>query len=164
MDDKTDLESKMQEQKEELSNLEKENKKLKKTVKKQQDMLEELKHKNERSDDKIDRKVTEGFVGDISVIRESIEKAVESAEEGCRIESGLDSTIDKIDKMLSDREVRVIKPEKGSHFNADLHEIVETVENDEYEDNIIVDFQSPGFMYDGTVIEYAKVTVSSSEN
>lgn len=160
-DDVAELESKIQDQKEQLSDLKEENKKLKKTVKKQQDMLEELKYKNERSKERIEKDVTEDFVEDISVIRESLIKAIQSAEDDCQIESGLESTIDKIDKMLSNKDVRILDPQQGNHFNADLHEIVETVEHDEYEDNTILNVRTPGFMYDGTVIKYAKVTVSS---
>jgi len=158
-----ELESKIQDQNEQLSDLQEENEKLKKTVKKQQDMLEELKYKNERSNERIEKDVTEDFVEDISVIRESLIKAIQSAEDDCQIESGLESTVDKIDKMLSNRDVRILDPQQGNHFNADLHEIVETVENDEYEENTILDVQTPGFMYDSNVIKYAKVTVSSSD-
>lgn len=158
-----ELESKIQDQKEQLSELQEENEKLRKTVKKQQDMLEELKYKNERSNERIEKDVTEDFVEDISVIRESLIKAIQSAEDDCQVESGLESTVDKIDKMLSNKNVRILQPQEGNHFNADLHEIVETAEDDEYEENTILNVQSPGFMYDGTVIKYAKVTVSSSE-
>ena len=169
MDDKessdrlADLESRIQEYEGEISELENENDKLKKTVKKQQDMLEELKYKNERSNNETEKKVTEDFVKDISVVRESLVKAIESAGESCQIEEGLQSTLDRIDKRLSNRGVKILDPDEGNHFNADLHEIVETVENDEYEDDRIVNVQKPGFIYDGSVIEYAKVSVSTFE-
>lgn len=158
-----ELESKIQDYESELSDLKEENDKLRKTVKKQQDMLEELKYKNERSNDRMRKEITEGFVKDVSVIRESLMKAINSAEDNCQIEEGLRSTVSRIDKRLSNKGVKVLDPDDGNHFNADLHEIVETVETDEYEDDRIVNVQSPGFMHDGSVIEYAKVTVSSSE-
>ncbi len=48
-------------------------------------------------------------------------------------------------------------------FNSELHEIVEIVNNDKYDDEIILIVTEQGFSYKDKVINYAKVIVNKKE-
>lgn len=156
---KVDNEEKLNALKAEIADIQEKNEKLRKTVRKQQDMIEEQDFKIDRKMDNLRHDMKESYINDMSVIRESIVKAIENAEDDCNIKQGLRSTVDKMDSIMSDREIRIIDPQKENKFNPELHEAIKTTTNGNHESGKIVDVKRPGYMYDGSVIQYAKVII-----
>lgn len=143
-----------------ISDLKNNNKELKKAITKRNNIIEQQKQKKERNEENLEREMIEDFVGDIGRIRQSINLALENADEDCNVSSGLETTIDKMDNILENYDVKVISPKEGNKFNPDIHEAVGTEKVEDLDSGLVVETYKQGFVYEGTVIESAKVIIS----
>lgn len=78
-------------------------------------------------------------------------------------DAGLEMTIQEFLRSFKDEGIEVINAEKDSKFDEDLHEVVDTVEDNEKDDGEIVEEVAKGWkIVDGPVIRHAKVKVTKS--
>lgn len=155
-----EVEQKLESREKEIDELKEQRKKLKKGIAKRNKMIEQHKQKAERNKENTEREMVEEFAADIGQIRQSIMLALENAEDDCNVKSGLNATVDKMDSILSEYDIRVLEPDRGNKFNPDLHEAIGTEETSELEDGLVVETYKQGFAHNGTVIEPAKVVIS----
>lgn len=155
-----ELERKLESREKKIDELEEQRKDLKKGIAKRNKMIEQHKQKAERNKENTEREMVEKFAADIGQIRQSITLALENAEEGCNVESGLNATLDKMDSILSEYDIRILEPDRGNKFNPDLHEVIGTEETSELEEGLVLETYKQGFAHNGTVIEPAKVVIS----
>jgi len=74
-------------------------------------------------------------------------------------ENGFDSVEHLYQDILKSIELELIS-KKGELFNADFHEAIETTNDNELENGVIVEVFEEGFSYKGRVLNYAKVKVN----
>ena len=73
--------------------------------------------------------------------------------------SNLNSIIKKIQSILANYEVKPIETE-GKKSNPNLHEEVDAIENNDYEEGTIVAEIAKGYIIRDKVLKYSKVCVS----
>jgi molecular chaperone GrpE len=144
-----------------IQELEEKNKELRSSLKNQKNILEETKRKNNQKLDELEKSLTEDFVQKFSELRFSLDKAIEKSEADCNIRSSLVTTTNSIDQFLENKGVKIIDPQKGNQFNPDLHMAINSENRTEFEENKILEVHREGYIYNGKVLQYAKVTVTN---
>lgn len=159
-DTSNEIEKELESKNREISDLKEQRKKLKKAISKRNKMIEQHKEKAERNKQNTEREMVRDFAKNMGKVRQSILLALDNAEDDCSVKPGLNATLDKIDSILSDYEVKVLEPERGNKFNPDLHEAIGTEELEELDEGVVVETYKQGFAHNGTIIEPAKVVIS----
>ncbi len=72
---------------------------------------------------------------------------------------GVEMILNQLHKLLKDNGVEKIKT-IGEKFNPHIHEAVATIETEKYEDDIVAEEVSPGYMLNGRLLRAAKVRIS----
>lgn len=94
---------------------------------------------------------------------DSFERGLGSLDEEKKAEpfaAGMDLVYKQLKKMLDDLGVEPIEA-IGKHFDANLHNAVMHVEDEEQEDNIVVEEFQKGYTFHGSVIRYSMVKVAN---
>lgn len=80
-------------------------------------------------------------------------------------DAGLEMTIQEFLRSFKEDGIDLIKAEKGTKFDESLHEAVESVEENEMEDGVIVEEVAKGWrIFEGPIIRHAKVKVNKLNN
>lgn len=80
-------------------------------------------------------------------------------------EAGLAMTIQEFLRSFKEEGIELINVENGVPFDESLHEVVDTVENNELEDGIVVEEVAKGWrIVNGPIIRHAKVKVNKLNN
>lgn len=140
----------------EIEALKEENEELKKIVISQKKELSNFKHRIEKKIDNAKTESVKDLIMDLYKVRDNIQRAIEQDEQA-DVRNGIKKSRNKLDKILEDNGVKVIEPDKGVEVDPDRHEVIKTVESDEYDSSEIVEVYSVGYEYEGTILKPAKV-------
>ena len=113
--------------------------------------------------DKIDflKYANESFVLDLFPIIDSLdmsERHIKEAKDFKAVQEGVDMIHLQIQKFLKDIGVERIKT-TGEKFDPHAHEAVETVDDKEKEEGLIVEELKPGYMFNGKLLRPASVKI-----
>ncbi len=99
---------------------------------------------------------------EILPIYENLEKAIDNAQRQSNLEaliSGLNLVLKQFKEFLNKEGVEKI-PTIGEKFNPEIHEAVAITHKKDYEDEVIVNEISPGYLINGKLMKAAKVIVN----
>lgn len=99
------------------------------------------------------------FIKDILPVREDMARAVD-AEDASTIREGIEITLKKFDKALTDEGVTIIEPQHGDDVDPNVHEVMSTVSTDDVPEGKIIESHRPGYRIGDLVLRPARVTVS----
>lgn len=115
-----------------------------------------LRKRVEKEKKHFEIRATARIVSNILPIYDMLVDAQESVND-----SGIAMIINEFESILKDSGIEKIKVEKGDKFDENVHEVTETVEDEEKEKGEVVEISTTGWkMKDGPVIRYAKVKVA----
>jgi len=106
----------------------------------------------------------EGLLGEIIPVVDSLERAIQSANENVDIENLLEGLrlVRRLLNLLLERAgVKEIHAQ-GETFNPELHEAISVVESGDHPDNTIVEEVQKGYLLNGRVLRPSIVRVSKS--
>jgi molecular chaperone GrpE len=106
----------------------------------------------------------EGLLGEIIPVVDSLERAIQSANENVDIENLLEGLrlVRRLLNLLLERAgVKEIHAQ-GEMFNPELHEAISVVESGDHPDNTIVEEVQKGYLLNGRVLRPSIVRVSKS--
>ena len=109
---------------------------------------------------------TEKLVGDLFVVLDSLEKAVETAQatDGAdAIAEGVDLSLKLFVDTLARSGVEQIDP-LGEPFDPQLHEAMTMLPNPDAEPNSVMDVMAKGYILNGRLVRAAKVIVVKGDN
>lgn len=84
---------------------------------------------------------------------------MENTKDEEKLIDGMKLLYKELTKMLEEEGVKTIKT-IGEKFNPHLHEVIETITNEEIEEDTIVEEIARGYVYNGEAIRPAKVKIS----
>ncbi|CAN5313274.1 nucleotide exchange factor GrpE [soil metagenome] len=101
---------------------------------------------------------TQGFIQDLLPVLDTFENAQIHLKD-----AGMAIAINQFKEVLKNEGIEEIKPDVGDDFDENLHEVIDTVEDNE-KTGKIAELLSSGWKFmDGMVIRHAKVKVFKAE-
>ena len=92
-------------------------------------------------------------------IYEDLKRIVDNIDSNDSSLNGIKPVIKKIESMFKEQSVEII-PSVGTDFDPNIHEAVESTENSEFADNVIISEIQSGYKIHGQVLRPSKVNVS----
>lgn len=123
--------------------------------------FENIKKRMEKAQADFMRYANEGFVLDFLPIADNLEiaeKHIKEAKDLKAVREGVDMIQVQIQKFLKDIGVERVRA-AGEKFDPNVHEAVETVEDEGKEDGLIVQELKPGYRFNGRLIRPAMVKI-----
>ena len=107
----------------------------------------------------------EKFAGELLSVVDNLERAIDAIdaddEAQKSVAEGLELTLKTFIEVLAKYNVEAVEPE-GQPFDADLHQAVSTVPNNDVEPNTVINVFQKGYTLNGRLIRPAMVVVSTS--
>lgn len=124
-----------------------------------------VRRRAEQEADKARKFALEKFVKDLLPVVDSLEKALESMEEGASEvhREGVTMTLKMQLDVLNRFGVESIEPQ-GEPFDPQVHEAMAMVPNPELEPNTVMDVMQKGYLLNGRLVRPAMVVVSQKAN
>lgn len=120
------------------------------------------KKRAKRREEEIRERATEDFVSRIVSVRDNLVRALDQ-DEGADIRSGVESTVEEFDRILSEEDVSEIVPEPGADVDPTRHEVLMRVDAPQPE-GTVAEVYRPGYEMAGSVLREAQVTVSEGSD
>lgn len=120
--------------------------------------FENYKKRNEKDRIEYIKYANEGLILKIIEIYEDLERALESAEEGENLKSGVELIYKNLKDVLK-KEGLVEIPAKGEKFDPFKHEALMTEKHDDYENNTVTEVLGKGYTLNDKIIKCAMVKV-----
>lgn len=114
-----------------------------------------------REKENIKKFALEGFLIDLLPLLDTLDSTIASFKDP-KIQQGIEMVRKAFLKQLIEHGVEEIKT-KGSHFDPNLHEAIDTVEDDSVEPDTIVEELKKGYVYNGKTLRPAMVRVSKKK-
>lgn len=161
-------------------------KKLKKDIKENEESIKDLEKQIEEKDQKIDdyysqmqrlqadfenykkrteknmsehiKYANEGLILKIVDIYEDLERALQSAEEGDNLKSGVELIYKNLKELLKKEGLSEI-PTEGEKFDPYKHEAVMTEKHEDYESGVVTEALAKGYTLNDKIIKCAMVKV-----
>ena len=128
--------------------------------------VENVKRRAVRDVENAHKFATEKLIGDLFVVLDSLEKAVETAQatDGAdAIAEGVDLSLKLFVDTLARSGVEQIDP-LGEPFDPQLHEAMTMLPNPDAEPNSVMEVMAKGYILNGRLIRAAKVIVVKGDN
>lgn len=124
-----------------------------------------VRRRAEQEADKARKFALEKFVKDLLPVVDSLEKALESMQDGASDvhREGVSMTLKMQLDVLNRFGVESIEPQ-GEPFDPQLHEAMAMVPNPELEPNTVMDVMQKGYLLNGRLVRPAMVVVSQKAN
>ncbi len=147
-----------------ISELEEKNQELKDNYLRAHAEMENLRKRSAMEMQKKEKYAVTNFARDLLPVADSLERALATIPEDNQDEllsgfvSGMKITLDELNNTFN--RYKVVKISSlGEKFNHDRHQVIQTVEDPEKEDGIIVSEWQLGYMIDDRVLRDSKVVV-----
>jgi len=128
--------------------------------------VENVKRRAVRDVENAHKFATEKLIGDLFVVLDSLEKAVETAQatDGAdAIAEGVDLSLKLFVDTLARSGVEQIDP-LGEPFDPQLHEAMTMLPNPDAEPNSVMEVMAKGYILNGRLVRAAKVIVVKGDN
>lgn len=131
-------------------------------IKKKEQEVEQFKQQmREQIDERVRQEIVQ-FAEDLLVdVRSSLVRALNEEDEDS-LRSGIRLTVDELDRVLAENNIKPIVPSEGDQLDRDLHSVARTVQADA-EPKTVVEVIRPGFKIEGEVKQSAQVFISSEK-
>jgi molecular chaperone GrpE len=127
--------------------------------------MQNVRRRAQRDIDSAHKYALEKFASELLSVVDNLERAIEAidAEDEAQkaVAEGLELTLKTFIEVLGKYNVEAVDPE-GQPFDADLHQAVSTVPNNDVEPNTVINVFQKGYTLNGRLIRPAMVVVSTS--
>ena len=127
--------------------------------------MQNVRRRAQRDVESAHKYALEKFASELLSVVDNLERAIEAIdaddESQKAVAEGLELTLKTFIDVLAKYNVEPVEPE-GQPFDADLHQAVSTVPNNEVEPNTVINVFQKGYTLNGRLIRPAMVVVSTS--
>ena len=127
--------------------------------------MQNVRRRAQRDIESAHKFALEKFASELLSVVDNLERAIDAidAEEETQksVAEGLELTLKTFIDVLAKYKVEAVDPE-GQPFDADLHQAVSTVPNNDVEPNTVINVFQKGYTLNGRLIRPAMVVVSTS--
>ena len=127
--------------------------------------MQNVRRRAQRDIESAHKYALEKFASELLSVVDNLERAIEAidAEDEAQkaVAEGLELTLKTFIEVLGKYNVEAVDPE-GQPFDADLHQAVSTVPNNDVEPNTVINVFQKGYTLNGRLIRPAMVVVSTS--
>jgi molecular chaperone GrpE len=127
--------------------------------------MQNVRRRAQRDIESAHKYALEKFASELLSVVDNLERAIEAidAEDEAQkaVAEGLELTLKTFTEVLAKHNVEAVDPE-GQPFDADLHQAVSTVPNNDVEPNTVINVFQKGYTLNGRLIRPAMVVVSTS--
>lgn len=129
-------------------------------LKRKQADFQNYKKRAKKRQEQREARATEDLVSRLVGVRDDLERALEEEHEDAEaLREGVEMTLGKFDRLLTEEGVSEIRPEPGSDVDPQRHQVMVRVESERPEGTVAEVF-APGYEMGEKVIREAQVTVS----
>ena len=127
--------------------------------------MQNVRRRAQRDVESAHKYALEKFASELLSVVDNLERAIDvidaDDESQKAVAEGLELTLKNFIDVLAKYNVEPVEPE-GQPFDADLHQAVSTVPNNEVEPNTVINVFQKGYTLNGRLIRPAMVVVSTS--
>jgi len=127
--------------------------------------MQNVRRRAQRDIESAHKYALEKFASELLSVVDNLERAIEAidAEDEAQkaVAEGLELTLKTFIEVLGKYNLEAVDPE-GQPFDADLHQAVSTVPNNDVEPNTVINVFQKGYTLNGRLIRPAMVVVSTS--
>ena len=127
--------------------------------------MQNVRRRAQRDIESAHKYALEKFAGELLSVVDNLERAIDAIdaddEAQKSVAEGLELTLKTFIEVLAKYNVEAVEPE-GQPFDADLHQAVSTVPNNDAEPNTVINVFQKGYTLNGRLIRPAMVVVSTS--
>ena len=127
--------------------------------------MQNVRRRAQRDVESAHKYALEKFASELLSVVDNLERAIDSIdaddESQKAVAEGLELTLKTFFDVLAKYNLEPVEPE-GQPFDADLHQAVSTVPNNEVEPNTVINVFQKGYTLNGRLIRPAMVVVSTS--
>ena len=127
--------------------------------------MQNVRRRAQRDIESAHKYALEKFAGELLSVVDNLERAIDAIdaddEAQKSVAEGLELTLKTFIEVLAKYNVEAVEPE-GQPFDADLHQAVSTVPNNDVEPNTVINVFQKGYTLNGRLIRPAMVVVSTS--
>jgi molecular chaperone GrpE len=127
--------------------------------------MQNVRRRAQRDIERAHKYALEKFASELLSVVDNLERAIEAidAEDEAQkaVAEGLELTLKTFIDVLAKYNVEAVDPE-GQPFDAELHQAVSTVPNNDVEPNTVINVFQKGYTLNGRLIRPAMVVVSTS--
>lgn len=127
--------------------------------------MQNVRRRAQRDVESAHKYALEKFASELLSVVDNLERAIDAIdaddESQKPVAEGLELTLKTFIDVLAKYNVEPVEPE-GQPFDADLHQAVSTVPNNEVEPNTVINVFQKGYTLNGRLIRPAMVVVSTS--
>ena len=127
--------------------------------------MQNVRRRAQRDVESAHKYALEKFASELLSVVDNLERAIDAIdaddESQKAVAEGLELTLKTFIDVLAKYNVKPVEPE-GQPFDADLHQAVSTVPNNEVEPNTVINVFQKGYTLNGRLIRPAMVVVSTS--
>ena len=127
--------------------------------------MQNVRRRAQRDIESAHKYALEKFASELLSVVDNLERAIEAidAEDEAQkaVAEGLELTLKTFIEVLGKYNLEAVDPE-GQPFDADLHQAVSTVPNNDVEPNTVINVFQKGYTLNGRLIRPARVVVSTS--
>jgi molecular chaperone GrpE len=127
--------------------------------------MQNVRRRAQRDIESAHKYALEKFASELLSVVDNLERAIEAidAEDEAQkaVAEGLELTLKTFIEVLAKHNVEAVDPE-GQPFDADLHQAVSTVPNNDVEPNTVINVFQKGYTLNGRLVRPAMVVVSTS--
>ena len=127
--------------------------------------MQNVRRRAQRDIESAHKYALEKFASELLSVVDNLERAIEAidAEDEAQkaVAEGLELTLKTFIEVLGKYNVEAVDPE-GQPFDADLHQAVSTVPNNDVEPNTVINVFQKGYTLNGRLVRPAMVVVSTS--
>jgi molecular chaperone GrpE len=127
--------------------------------------MQNVRRRAQRDVESAHKYALEKFASELLSVVDNLERAIDAIdaddESQKAVAEGLELTLKTFIDVLDKYNVEPVEPE-GQPFDADLHQAVSTVPNNEVEPNTVINVFQKGYTLNGRLIRPAMVVVSTS--
>jgi molecular chaperone GrpE len=127
--------------------------------------MQNVRRRAQRDIESAHKYALEKFASELLSVVDNLERAIEAIdakdEAQKAVAEGLELTLKTFIEVLGKYNVEAVDPE-GQPFDADLHQAVSTVPNNDVEPNTVINVFQKGYTLNGRLVRPAMVVVSTS--
>jgi molecular chaperone GrpE len=127
--------------------------------------MQNVRRRAQRDIESAHKYALEKFAGELLSVVDNLERAIDAIdaddEAQKSVAEGLELTLKTFIEVLAKYNVEAVEPE-GQPFDADLHQAVSTLPNNDVEPNTVINVFQKGYTLNGRLIRPAMVVVSTS--
>ena len=127
--------------------------------------MQNVRRRAQRDIESAHKYALEKFAGELLSVVDNLERAIDAIdaddEAQKSVAEGLELTLKTFIEVLAKYNVEAVEPE-GQPFDADLHQAVSTVPNNDVEPNTVINVFQKGYTLNSRLIRPAMVVVSTS--